>query len=293
VNSLKALVRDRRAAAGLAILGALCAIGILAPLIAPADPVAQQDVLRTRFLPPFAVGPEGTLHLLGTDRFGRDLFTRLVYGARVSLSVGILSVAVSVGLGTAIGMTAAYVGGFVERGLMALTDATLALPRLVLLLALVTLWEPSLLLVVLVLGFTGWMGIARLTRAEVKGLMGRPFVAAARAAGLGDVRLLRRHLLPNALTPVLVAAALGVGNAIMLEAGLSFLGLGIPPPSPSWGNMIAGGRDALVNAPWIATFPGIMVVLAVVGCNLLGDGARDALDPTTRSRESGELRMSG
>ena len=293
MNSLKALVRDRRAAAGLAILGALCAIGILAPLIAPADPVAQQDVLRTRFLPPFAVGPEGTLHLLGTDRFGRDLFTRLVYGARVSLSVGILSVAVSVGLGTAIGMTAAYVGGFVERGLMALTDATLALPRLVLLLALVTLWEPSLLLVVLVLGFTGWMGIARLTRAEVKGLMGRPFVAAARAAGLGDVRLLRRHLLPNALTPVLVAAALGVGNAIMLEAGLSFLGLGIPPPSPSWGNMIAGGRDALVNAPWIATFPGIMVVLAVVGCNLLGDGARDALDPTTRSRESGELRMSG
>jgi peptide/nickel transport system permease protein len=289
VNSLRALLRDRRAAVGFAILGALCMIGILAPAIAPADPLAQQDVLRTRFLPPLAMGPEGTLHLLGTDRFGRDLFTRLVYGARVSLSVGILSVGVSVALGTVIGLTAAYVGGLVERSLMAITDATLAMPRLVLLLALVTLWEPSLLLVVLVLGFTGWMGIARLTRAEVKGLMGRPFVAAARAAGLSDVRLLHHHLLPNALTPVLVAAALGVGNAIMLEAGLSFLGLGVPPPAPSWGNMIAGGRDALVNAPWIATFPGIMVVLAVVGCNLLGDGARDALDPTTRTRESRRL----
>ena len=289
MNSLRALLSDRRAAVGLAVLGALCMIGILAPVIAPADPLAQQDVLQTRFLPPLAMGPEGTLHLLGTDRFGRDLFTRLVYGARVSLSVGILSVGVSVALGTVIGLTAAYVGGLVERSLMAITDATLAMPRLVLLLALVTLWEPSLLLVVLVLGFTGWMGIARLTRAEVKGLMGRPFVAAARAAGLSDVRLLRHHLLPNALTPVLVAAALGVGNAIMLEAGLSFLGLGVPPPAPSWGNMIAGGRDALVNAPWIATFPGIMVVLAVVGCNLLGDGARDALDPTTRTRESRRL----
>jgi peptide/nickel transport system permease protein len=282
VNSLKALWSDRRAAAGLLILALLCMLGILAPLIAPADPVAQTDVLRTRFLPPFAVGPEGTLHLLGTDRFGRDVLSRLVYGARISLAVGLLSVAVSVGLGTVTGLVSAYAGGLVERGLMSLTDAALAMPRLVLLLALVTLWEPSLLLVVLVLGCTGWMGIARLTRAEVKGLMGRPFVSAARAAGLGDIRLLRRHLLPNALTPVLVAAALGVGNAIMLEAGLSFLGLGVPPPSPSWGNMIAGGRDALVNAPWIVTFPGMMVVLAVVGCNLLGDGARDALDPTIR-----------
>ncbi len=282
MSSIKALWGDRRAAAGLLLLAALCVLGILAPLIAPADPVVQADVLRTRFLPPFAVGPDGTLHLLGTDRFGRDVLSRLVYGARISLAVGLLSVAVSVGLGTAIGLVSAYAGGLVERGLMSLTDAALAMPRLVLLLALVTLWEPSLILVVLVLGCTGWMGIARLTRAEVKGLMGRPFVAAARATGLGDFRLLQRHLLPNALTPVLVAAALGVGNAIMLEAGLSFLGLGIPPPSPSWGNMIAGGRDALVNAPWIVTFPGIMVVLAVVGCNLLGDGARDALDPTAR-----------
>ena len=279
---LKALLRDRRAATGLVILAILCAIAVLAPLIAPADPVVQQDVLRTRFLPPFAAGPEGNMYLLGTDRFGRDLLSRLVYGARISLAVGLLSVTVSVALGTAIGLVSAYFGGSVERALMALTDATLAMPRIVLLLALITLWEPSMALVVLVLGITGWMGIARLTRAEVKGLMGRPFVDAARAAGMSHMRLIGRHLLPNALTPVLVAAALGVGNAIMLEAGLSFLGLGVPPPSPSWGNMIAGGRDALVNAPWIAVFPGVMVVLAVVGCNLLGDGARDALDPKTR-----------
>ncbi len=266
---------------GLGILSGLCAIALLAPLLAPTSPIEQHDVLRTRFLAPFTVGPDGIMHWLGTDRFGRDLLTRIAYGARISLAVGLMSVTVSVVLGTAVGAVAAFAGGAVEGSLMALTDAVLAMPRLVLLLALVTLWEPSLLLVVLVLGLTGWMGIARLVRAEVKGLMERPFVHAARAAGLGDWRLIRQHLIPNALTPILVAAALGVGNAIMLEAGLSFLGLGIPSPSPSWGNMIAGGREALVNAPWIATFPGIMVVLAVVGCNLLGDGARDALDPRT------------
>ncbi|UCD23991.1 MAG: ABC transporter permease [Gemmatimonadota bacterium] len=282
MNSLGQLLRDRRATTGLVILAILGILGLLAPIIAPADPVVQHDVLRTRFLPPFATGPDGNLYMLGTDRFGRDLLSRLVYGARISLAVGLLSVAVSVGLGAVIGLASAYFGGTVEKTLMALTDAALAMPRLVLLLALITLWEPSMLLVVLVLGLTGWMGIARLTRAEVKGLMGRAFVDAAKAAGIGDVRLIARHLLPNAVTPLLVAAALGVGNAIMLEAGLSFLGLGVPPPAPSWGNMIAGGRDALVNAPWIATFPGIMVVLTVVACNLLGDGARDALDPKTR-----------
>jgi len=281
VTGLRRLLRDRRAATGLAILVALCVGAVLAPLLAPAEPTVQHDVLRSRFLAPMTTGPDGTMHWLGTDRFGRDLLSRLLFGARISMAVGLISVTVSVAVGTVIGIVSAYVGGAAERILMALTDAALAMPRLVLLLALVTLWEPSLVLVVLVLGFTGWMGIARLTRAEAKGLMERPFVDAARAAGLGDLRLLGRHVLPNALTPVIVAAALGVGNAIMLESGLSFLGLGIPPPSPSWGNMIAGGRDALVNAPWIATFPGLMVVLAVVGCNLLGDGARDALDPTT------------
>jgi len=268
------------------IVVGLCAIGLAAPLIAPANPIAQDDVLQTRLIPPFATDPNGMFHLLGTDRFGRDLLSRIVYGARISLAVGLLSVAVSAVLGTAIGGIAAYIGGTTERLLMAFTDAVLALPRLVLLLALVSIWESSFLLVVLVLGLTGWMGIARLFRAEVKGLKERAFVSAALAVGVGHWRLFLRHLLPNATTPLLVAAALGVGNAIMLEAGLSFLGLGIPPPAPSWGNMIAGGREALVNAPWLATFPGLMVVLAVVGCNLLADGARDVFDPATAARKS-------
>ncbi len=283
MTGLRALLRDGRAVTGLLILGVLGGLAILAPVLAPADPVAQHDVLATRFLAPLTEGPDGLRHWLGTDAFGRDVFSRLVFGARISLAVGLLAVAVSVLLGTLIGVLSAVLGGVAERALMALTDAALAMPRIVLLLALVTLWEPSLTLVVLVLGFTGWMPVARLARAEVKGLLGRPFVEAARAVGVGRHRLMWRHVLPNATTPIIVAAALGVGNAIMLEAGLSFLGLGVPAPAPSWGNMIANGRDALVNAPWIATFPGLAVALTVIATSLLGDGARDVLDPRTRT----------
>lgn len=279
MTALAALLRDGRAAAGLAILGLVALAGVLAPIVAPVDPLAQTDVLVTRFLAPFTRDAQGVMHWLGTDHLGRDVLARLVYGARISLAVGVLSVAVSVAFGCAIGVFAASAGGAAERVLMAITDGALAMPRIVLLLALVTLWPSSFVLVVLVLGFTGWMGVARLARAEVKSVLQRPFVEAARAAGVARSRLLLRHLLPNALTPIIIAAALGVGNAIMLEAGLSFLGLGIPAPAPSWGNMIAGGRDALVNAPWIATFPGLAVSLTVVACNLVGDGARDALDP--------------
>lgn len=171
-----------------------------------------------------------------------------------------------------------------ERVLMAVTDTVLAMPRIVVLLTLVALWEPSLLLVLLVLGLTGWMGIARLARAEVKSILTRPYLDAAKALGISGPRLLWRHILPNTMTPVIVAASLAVGNAITLESGLSFLGIGIPPPAPSWGSMIATGRDALIHAPWIATFPGIAIVLAVVATNLIGDSMRDALDPTTRER---------
>ncbi len=277
------MIRDPRAAVGLAILGIIAIVAVLAPLLTTIDPNAQPDILRTRFLAPLSSGPDGTMHWLGTDSFGRDILTRLMYGARISLTVGALSVAVTGLLGFAVGITAAVAGGLVERSLMAVTDAALAMPRLVLLLALVALWEPSLLLIVLVLGVTGWMGIARLARAEVKGILTRPYIDAARATGVPAARLLWHHLLPNSATPVIVAAALAVGNAITLESGLSFLGIGVPPPAPSWGNMIATGRDALVHAPWIAMFPGIAIVLAVVATNLLGDGMRDALDPTTHS----------
>jgi peptide/nickel transport system permease protein len=279
---MKTLLRDRRAAGAMAVLTFLAFIAMLAPWIAPTDPFAQQDILRTRFLPPFGTGPDGVFHLFGTDHFGRDILSRLMHGARISMTVGFLSVAVSVMLGCAVGIAAAVTGGVTERLLMAVTDAMLAMPRLVLLLALVALFEPSLPLVVMVIGFTGWMGIARLARAEVKGLLARPYVDAARATGISLGGLLFRHILPNAMTPVIVAAALAVGNAITLESGLSFLGLGVPPPAPSWGNMIAGGREALVHAPWIAVLPGIAIVVAVIASNLLGDGLRDALDPTTR-----------
>jgi peptide/nickel transport system permease protein len=289
VTALRALFRDRRAAAGMTILALFAVAGIMAPIVAPADPVAQHDILGTRFLPPLTRGSDGLLHWLGTDYLGRDLLSRLLFGARVSLAVGFISVTVSVLLGGLIGVVAAVSGGAIERMLMALTDAALALPRIVLLLALVSLWDTSLVLVILVLGFTGWMTVARLVRAEVKGVLQRPFVEAATAAGARRSRILVRHLVPNSLTPLIVAAALGVGNAIMLEAGLSFLGLGVPAPAPSWGNMIASGRDALVNAPWVATFPGVAVALAVVACNLVGDGARDALDPRTALRRRRSL----
>lgn len=268
----------------MAILALFAVAGIMAPILAPADPVAQHDILGTRFLPPLTRNSDGLLHWLGTDYLGRDLLSRLLFGARVSLAVGFVSVTISVLLGGFIGVAAAVSGGATERMLMALTDAALALPRIVLLLTLVSLWDSSLVLVILVLGFTGWMTVARLVRAEVKGVLERPFVEAATATGAKRARILVRHLLPNSLTPLLVAAALGIGNAIMLEAGLSFLGLGVPAPAPSWGNMIASGRDALVNAPWVATFPGVAVALAVVACNLVGDGARDALDPRTALR---------
>jgi len=283
---LRAVFRDPRSAVGVVLVVVLALAALLAPWLAPADPLVQTDILRTRFLEPFTVGPDGVMRWLGTDQLGRDLLSRLMYGARISLSVGVLAALLSVLIGTGVGAVAAVSGGPVERALMAITDAALALPRLVLLLALVALFQPSFALVVLVLGTTGWMPIARLSRAEIKGLLARPFAEAATMAGASKMRLLRRHLLPNALTPVIVAAALGVGNAIALEAGLSFLGLGIPAPAPSWGNMISAGRDALVQAPWIATLPGLAIVLAVVATNLIGDGLRDALDPSSLASAS-------
>jgi peptide/nickel transport system permease protein len=268
---------DSRGAAGALLIGFVVALAVLAPIVAPLDPSAQHDVVATRLLPPGTTDALGSFHLLGTDRLGRDVWSRLVYGARVSLGVGVLAVLLSVGIGILIGAAAALARGSVRTLLLALTDFALALPRVVLILLLAALWSPNLPLVVLVLGLTGWMPIARLVHAESRALMERPFVEAAVALGSGRRRLLFRHLVPNVATPVIVAAALGVGNAILLEAGLSFLGMGVQPPAPSWGNMIASGRDALVNAPWIAIAPGAALVLVVIGCTLLGDALQDQL----------------
>ena len=276
-----AILKDPRATFGISAIALLGVVALVGPLIHDVDPLAQHDVVQTRLLPPLSVDHLGTRHWLGTDALGRDMLARLIHGSRVSLAVGFLSMIVSVVLGTVIGISAAVWGGSFERVLMGLTDVVLAMPRLVLLLALVALWEPSLELTVLVLGLTGWMSLARLTRAEAKGVLAQPYSVAARSAGANRRRLLTRHVIPNALTPIVIVAALSVGNAIMLEAGLSFLGLGIPAPAPSWGNMIAAGRHTLVNAPWVAVLPGVAVVVSVVASNLLGDGVRDALDPKT------------
>ncbi len=278
------MLRDKRGRFGAFVLAVVVLCALAAPVVSAGDPAAQRDVVATRFLPPLSTDLHGVVHPLGTDRFGRDVWTRLVYGARISLGVGTLAVLLSVAIGLVVGAVAGFSSGPVPVVLLALTDFALALPRVVLLLLLAALWRPSAALVVVVLGLTGWMSIARLVHGEVRSLATRPFVEGAASLGLRRTRILARHILPNALTPVIVAAALGIGNAIMLEAGLSFLGVGVQPPVPSWGNMIASGRDTLLNAPWVATAPGLALVLVVVACTLVGDALQDALSPAGRGQ---------
>jgi peptide/nickel transport system permease protein len=279
--SERSLLDDPRARFGVGVLALTILIALCAPLLA-VDPSLQHDIVATRFLPPLHTDIHGTFHLFGTDRFGRDVWARLAFGARVSLGVGVLAVLLSLIIGTAVGAAAGFWQGGLGVVLLGITDFALALPRVVLLLLLASLWQPSASLVIIVLGVTGWMTIARLVHGEVRALAARPFVESAIALGVRAPRVLVRHILPNALTPVIVASALGIGNAIMLEAGLSFLGLGVQPPTPSWGNLIASGRDTLVNAPWVATAPGVALVLVVVAATLLGDALRDRLDPAQR-----------
>lgn len=257
---------------------AILALGvILVPMFATHDPLAIGDVLALRLVPPLTRDATGGFHLLGTDRFGRDLFVRMMLAGRISLAVGVIGSLLAGVLGTLVGAVSAWRGGIVDRIAMAVADALLAIPRLVLLLVCAALWRPGLATVVVVLVATGWMGVARLVRAEVLGVRERPYVDAATALGVPSWRVLFRHALPNALGPAIVATTLGVGNAILLESGLSFLGLGIQPPRPSWGNMIAGGRDLIVAAPWVAIAPGVALILTVLACTLLGDTMRDRL----------------
>jgi len=270
------LWRDGRARFGILVIGLIVLAAVFAPLLTRPEP-AQVDIVATRFLPPLSGDASGAFHLLGTDRFGRDVWARLAYGARVSLAVGILAMALSVLLGLFVGAIAGVFQRRTGTVLMGATDFALALPRVILLLLLTALWQPSATLVVLVLGLTGWMSIARLVYGEARSVVARPFVESAYALGSNRKRVLFKHVVPNSLTPVIAAAALGVGNTIMLEAGLSFLGLGVQPPTPSWGNMIASGRDTLVNAPWVAAAPGIALVLVVVAFTLLGDAVHDRI----------------
>jgi len=262
------------ALAGGAVVILLGAVALCAPLLAPYDPAAY-DVKQILLAP----GPQ---HWFGTDQLGRDVLSRMLYGARISMAVGFVSVGIAVLLGTLIGTLAGYYGGRVDELLMRFVDLMLNFPRLFLLLTLIALLRPSIWVIMAVIGFTGWMGLARLVRGEILSLREREFVQGARALGAADARIMVKHILPNALVPVLVSATLGVAGAILTESGLSFLGLGVQPPTPSWGNILIDGKANIEIAWWLSAFPGLAILATVLAYNLLGEGLRDALDPRLR-----------
>jgi peptide/nickel transport system permease protein len=247
-------------------------VSIAAPLVAPYDPLRPLDTLPNH--------PPSWDHWLGTDALRRDLWSRVVFGSRVSLVIGTLSALLAVTAGAIVGAVAGYWRRWTDAVLMRLVDVGLALPRLFLLIVVVGLWgRLPIWGLVLLIGLTGWFGTSRLVRAEVITLRERAFVEAARAAGASGTRVVLRHILPNVAAPIMVSATLGIGHVLLLEAGLSFLGLGVGPPTPSWGRMIAEGNEWLATAPWTTLWPGLAIALVVMACNALGDGLRNALDP--------------
>lgn len=273
-------VKNRPAVLGLYLMVALYLVTLLAPYLTSYDPTEiVNDISSVRHLAP------SLEHLMGTDKYGRDIYARILYGARISLSIGFIAVAISITLGALVGAASGYFGGVTDTVLMRFVDMLISFPRLVLLIAVIALFEQaSILIVVTVLGLTLWPSTARIVRSEVLSLREREFIEAARALGLGNGRIILRHIIPNVMGPVIVAATLGLGNIILIEAGLSFLSLSVPPPTPSWGNIINDGREFLLQAWWVSTFPGLAIVFTVVAFNLVGDGLRDALDPRLRMR---------
>lgn len=267
----------RPARFALAAILLLAVLAVVVPPLAGVDPLAIEDVLGARLVPPMGRDAAGALHPLGTDRFGRDVLVRMLLAARISLAVGIGGSVLATAVGVLVGAVSGWQRGVVDRVAMAVGDALLAIPRLILLLLCAALWSPGVSTVVVVLALTGWMSVARLVRAEVRALSSRPFVEGARALGVGEWHALWRHVVPNALGPAIVALTLGVGNAMLLESGLAFLGLGVQPPTPSWGNMIAGGRELIVTAPWVALAPGLALIGTVLASTVLGDALRDRL----------------
>lgn len=267
------VAHDRSAMAGLIVLALIALVALAAPLIAPYDPRAQQDIIALK-----NQGPS-LAHLFGTDEFSRDVLTRLMYGARVSLAVAFLSVLIAVTLGTGYGAVAGFVGGAIDTVLMRVVDALLAIPRVLLLIAVATLWNGlGITGLVMLLGLTGWFGVSRLVRTLVIGARETEFVTAARALGAGDTRILVQHILPQVASPVLVAATLGVGNVIVIEAGLTYLGMGVQPPHASWGSVFRDGMNAFTSSWWVSFFAGAALVVTVLAVNLVADGLREALN---------------
>jgi peptide/nickel transport system permease protein len=256
---------------GLAIILTLATIAMLAPFISPHEPT-KIDVYNV-------LSPPSTSHFFGTDELGRDLLSRMIWGSRASLKVGFIAVGIAITIGTILGSIAGYYGGKIDALLMRFVDIMLAFPTFFLILAVIAIVEPSISTIMIIIGLTGWMDVARLMRAEFLTLKERDFISAARAIGASDTRLIFRHITPNALSPVFVAATFGIAGAILIESGLSFLGLGVQPPEPSWGNILTSGKDNITVAWWLSLFPGLAILITVLSYNLVGEGLRDALDP--------------
>ena len=280
-NFWHAFSKNRLAVIGGAVVLVLVVLALLAPLLAPWDP--NRPDLRNM------LGKPNAQHVLGTDQLGRDVLSRMLYGSRVSLAVGFVSVGIATAIGIVLGSLAGYNGGLVDGAIMRLVDLMLVFPRFFLLLAVLAFLKPSIWTIMAVIGLTGWMGVTRLVRAEFLALKEREFVLWSQAVGAHGFRVVWRHILPNAMAPVLVAMTLGIPAAILTESGLSFLGLGVQPPFATWGNILNEGKDAIEIAWWISFYPGLAILITVLSYNLLGEGIRDALDP--RLRQSGRRRL--
>jgi len=268
--------RNRLAVGGMTIIVITFLIASSASFLAPYDPGKTDVSLK--------LNPPSTQNFLGTDQLGRDVFSRMLHGSKVSLSVGFVAVAISILIGILVGATAGYYSGWVDSVMMRFVDIMLCFPSFFLILTVVALLGPSLFKVMVVIGITSWMGTSRFVRAEFLSLRERDFVQAAKALGVKDRRIIFRHILPNALAPVFVTATLDVATAILVEAGLSFLGFGVQPPAPSWGNILTEGRTYIFDAWWLTVFPGLAILITVLSFNLFGEGLRDALDPRLRGR---------
>jgi peptide/nickel transport system permease protein len=267
----KRFLKNKMALAGSMVVVLLFIVSILAPWIAPYDP--NQMNLQNVLVPPSGA------HLFGTDQLGRDVLSRMIWGARISLKVGFVATGIAILIGTILGAVSGYYGRWIDAVIMRFVDIMLCFPAFFLILAVIALLEPSIWNIMMIIGLTGWMGITRLVRADFTSLKERDFVLAARAIGASDLRIIFIHVLPNAMASVLVAATLGVAGAILTESALSFLGIGVQPPTPSWGNILTAGKDNIDIAWWLSLYPGMAILVTVLGYNLLGEGIRDSLDP--------------